>query len=115
MSLFSPVTRKGTVLHVYFTYQAPNGEKIPMLFFVFGVVLCFFFLSCCLQREGEEKSKQHKVLKNAGSQLCCEITWRLNVNHCSMFCNLDFAKVTLKTLMLFAVFTAKTAAVLLGY
>lgn len=29
------------------------------------------------------------------------------MNHCSMFSNLDFAKVTLKTLMLFAVLTAK--------
>lgn len=37
------------------------------------------------------------------------------MNHCSMFSNLDFAKVTLKTLVLFAVFMAKTADVLLGY
>lgn len=57
--------------------------------------------------EGVEKNKQHRVLKNASCQLCCEITWRLKVNHCSMFSNLDFAKVTLKTLMLFAVLTAK--------
>lgn len=83
-----------------------------MLFWGFG----FFFALLLAERERErKKSKQYKVLKNASCQLCCEITWRLNVNHCSMFSNLDFAKVTLKTLMLFAVFTAKTADVLLGY
>lgn len=103
---------KELVLHVYFTYQAPNGEKVLMLFWGFG----FFFALLLAERERErKKSKQYKVLKNASCQLCCEITWRLNVNHCSMFSNLDFAKVTLKTLMLFAVFTAKTADVLLGY
>lgn len=90
-------------------------EKKFLCFFWVLVVVFFFFCPAAYRERGEEKSKQHKVLKNAGSQLCCEITWRLNVNHCSMFCNLDFAKVTLKTLMLFAVFTAKTAAVLLGY
>lgn len=81
---------------------------------LFGEVV-FSFILLLTEREGKKKSKQYKVLKNASCQLCCEITWRLNVNHCSMFSNLDFAKVTLKTLMLFAVFTAKTADVLLGY
>lgn len=80
-----------------------------------GFAFFFFFVLLLTERKGKKKSKQHKVLKSAGCQLCCEITWRLNVNHCSMFSNLDFAKVTLKTLMLFAVFTAKIADVLLGY
>lgn len=42
---------KELVLHVYFTYQAPNGEKF--LCFFGGLV---FSLPCCLQRErGKEK------------------------------------------------------------
>lgn len=105
---------------MYFMYQATNGEnKFLCVFFGGwggrGVYVCFFSLSCCLQKEGKKKSKQYKVLKNASCQLHCGITWRLNVNPCSIFSNLDFAKVTLKTLMLFAVFTAKTADVLLSY
>lgn len=90
-----------------------------MLFFFFlgggGCVCMFFFFVLLLTERGKEKSKQYKVLKNASCQLCCGITWMLNVNPCSIFSNLDFAKVTLKSLMLFAVFTAKTADVLLGY
>lgn len=83
--------------------------------YAFLGVCVFFFVLLLTEREGKKKSKQYKVLKNASCQLCCEIAWRLNVNPCSIFSNLDFAKVTLKTLMLFAVFTAKTADVLLGY
>lgn len=101
VSFFSSVTRKGTSSSSVFYIVCPQWRKIFLCFFW----VCFF-LSCCLQRE-RKKNKQHKVLKNAGCQLCCEITWRLKVNHCSMFSNLDFAKVTLKTQMLFAVFTAK--------
>lgn len=59
--------------------------------------LGLFFLVLLLTERERKKSKQHKVLKNAGCQLCCEITWRLKVNHCSMFSKLDFAKVTVKT------------------
>lgn len=84
--------------------------------YAFWGCVCVFLCPVAYRDRGKEKSKQNKVLKNAAScQLCCEITWRLNVNLCSIFSNLDFAKVTLKTLMLFAVFTAKTADVLLGY
>lgn len=117
MSLFSSVTRKGTSLSCVFYISGPQWRKNSYAFvlFCFLVWFCFFFPLLLTQREGKEKSKQHKVLKNAGCQLCCEITWRLNVNHCSVFSNLDFAKVTLKTLMLFAVFMVKMADVLLGY
>lgn len=100
-------------------YQAANGEKkFPcFLVVVVGFIFLFFFSFVMLltERQGKKKSKQYKVLKNASCQLCCEIMRRLNVNPCSVFSNLDFAKVTLKTLMLFAVFTAKTADVFLGY
>lgn len=43
---------KELALHVYFTYQAPNGEKIPMLFWV-----CFFFCPAAYRERGEEKKQ----------------------------------------------------------
>lgn len=94
---------------MYFTYQTLSGVKILVLFGVCFFHFYFFCPAAC--RENREGIKQ----TTQSSEECRLSAMLRNVNHCSMFSNLDFAKVTLKTLMLFAVFTAKTADVLLGY
>lgn len=112
MPLFSTVTRKGTSSSCVFYISSLQWSKNSCAFLglVFGLFIYFIFCPAACRENGEG------IKQTTQSSEECRLSAMLqNVNHCSMFSNLDFAKVTLKTLMLFAVFTAKTADVLLGY